>query len=74
MCGNCLFSDSFEILLDFPVVALDFGTVLLKHPCRITAVSLVLIAEGLKSGTCYKNSAGISGNLWLSQCQLLQNF
>lgn len=31
MCGNCLFSNSFEILLDFPRVALDYGIVLLEH-------------------------------------------
>lgn len=31
MCGNWLVSDSFEVLLDFPGVALDYGLVLLEH-------------------------------------------
>lgn len=60
MYGNCQFSVSFEIILGSPGIVLDYGIVVFGAPpflpCRITGISLVLMAPPVLA------SQGISGS------------
>lgn len=78
MYGDCQFSVSFEIILGFPRIVVDYGIVVFGAPpflpCRITGISLVLMVEGLRSGTSCSSSTGISGDFWLSQCHIITKY